>query len=184
MPSHYLNQCWNIGNWTLRNKLHWIFNRNSNIFIQENAFENVVCEMAFILSRPLCVKKTKLFGLLVHSCWASHSYLLSNRYRVGIGHVTWWLWMGPLPPCHGPLTRYVMLRVVHARECRERFSRHRLQRKLLVSDPGMYHDTCAMHVPWCMSGSLTRGGGENFRGFAGVCATRNITYLVRGPRQG
>ena len=27
-------------------------NRNSNIFIQENAHENVVCEMASILSQP------------------------------------------------------------------------------------------------------------------------------------
>ena len=54
-PSHYLNQCWNIVNWTLRNKLQWIFNRNSYIFIHENAFENVVCEMAAILSRPQCV---------------------------------------------------------------------------------------------------------------------------------
>ena len=26
--------------------------RNSNIFIQENAFESVVCEVAAILSRP------------------------------------------------------------------------------------------------------------------------------------
>ena len=47
-PSHYLNQCRNIINWSLRNKLQWHFNRNSNIFIQENAFENVVCEMATI----------------------------------------------------------------------------------------------------------------------------------------
>ena len=36
-------------------KFQWNFNRNSNIFIQENAFENVVCEMASILSRPQCV---------------------------------------------------------------------------------------------------------------------------------
>ena len=41
---------------TLRNKLQWKFNRNSNIFIQENALENVVCEMASILSRPQGVK--------------------------------------------------------------------------------------------------------------------------------
>ena len=34
------------------NKLQWNFNRNSNIFIQENALEHVVCEMASILSRP------------------------------------------------------------------------------------------------------------------------------------
>ena len=31
MQSHYLNQCWNIVNWTLRNKLKWDFNWNSNI---------------------------------------------------------------------------------------------------------------------------------------------------------
>ena len=66
------------------------------------------------------------------------------------------------------------------RECRERFPRHRLQRKLLVSDPGMHHYTCVTHVPWCMSGPLTRGGGENVPGIPGACATRDFTYLVRG----
>ena len=45
-----------------------------------------------------------------------------------------------------------------------------LQRKPLVSDPGMHHGTCMMHVPWCMSGSLTRGGGENVPGIPGACA--------------
>ena len=34
--------------WTLGNKLQWNFNRNWNIFFQENAFENVVCRMASI----------------------------------------------------------------------------------------------------------------------------------------
>ena len=33
-----------------------------------------------------------------------------------------------------------------SKECRERFPRHRLQRKLLVSDPGMHHGTCVTHV--------------------------------------
>ena len=56
VPSHYLNQCWNIVNWTPRNKLQWNVNRNSYIFIQENPFENVVWKMAAILSRPQCVK--------------------------------------------------------------------------------------------------------------------------------
>ena len=32
-----------------------IFNRNSYIFIQENAFKTVVCEMAAILFQPQCV---------------------------------------------------------------------------------------------------------------------------------
>ena len=48
-------QCWNIVKWTLRNKLQWNFNQNFSIFIQENAFESVICEMAAILSRPQCV---------------------------------------------------------------------------------------------------------------------------------
>ena len=47
-----MNQCWNIVNSKLRNKLQWNSRRNSFIFILENAFENVVCEMASIWSRP------------------------------------------------------------------------------------------------------------------------------------
>ena len=43
------------------------------------------------------------------------------------------------------------------------FPRPRLQRKPLVSDP-------VTHVPWCMSGSLTRGGWENVPGIPGACA--------------
>ena len=53
-PSHYLNQCWNIVNRTLRNKLRWKFYRSSNISIGENTFENVVCETVSISSRPQC----------------------------------------------------------------------------------------------------------------------------------
>ena len=45
-PSHCLNKCWNIVNWTRGNKLQWNLNRNLNIFIQESAFENVVCEIS------------------------------------------------------------------------------------------------------------------------------------------
>ena len=47
-------------------------------------------------------------------------------------------------------------------ECRERFPRHRLQRKPLISYPGIHHGTCVTHVPWCMSGSLTLGAGKTF----------------------
>ena len=52
----YLNQCWNIVNWTPGNQLKWNYSQNSNIFIKENAFENVVLEMASIVSRPQSVK--------------------------------------------------------------------------------------------------------------------------------
>ena len=50
------------------------------------------------------------------------------------------------------------------------FPRRRLQRKPLVCDPGMHHGTCVTHVPWCMSGSLAPGGGENVPGIPGACA--------------
>ena len=50
-PSHYLNQCWGIVNWTLRNKLQWNPNRIIFFSIHENAFENIVFKMVNILSR-------------------------------------------------------------------------------------------------------------------------------------
>ena len=49
----------------------------------------------------------------------------------------------------------------------------------LVRDPGMHHGTCVM--PWCMSGLLTGAGRENVPGIPGAYATRNFTYLARGP---
>ena len=53
------------------------------------------------------------------------------------------------------------------RECRERFPCHRLQRKPIVNEPGMHHDTC--------------GGREKGPGIPGTCATRNFRYMARGP---
>ena len=50
------------------------------------------------------------------------------------------------------------------------FPHPRFQRKPLVSDPDMHHGTCVTHVPWCMSGSLTCGDGENVPGTPGACA--------------
>ena len=76
---------------------------------------------------------------------------------------------------HGVLTRYVRLQVAHALGMLGMFSRQRLRRKPLVSD----HGTCIMHVPWCMSGSLTCGGSENFAGIPGTWAAHNFTYLLR-----
>ena len=53
-------------------------------------------------------------------------------------------------------------------------------KKLLINDPDMHHGTCVTHVSWCMSGSLTRGSGENDPGTLGAYATGNFTYLVTG----
>ena len=68
------------------------------------------------------------------------------------------------------------------RECRERFPHHWLQKKPLVrrSRHASRH-VRLMHVSWCMSGSLTRGGGKNVPGIPGACVTRYFTYLAKGP---
>ena len=66
------------------------------------------------------------------------------------------------------------------RECRERFPHHRLQRKPLVSDPGMHHGTCVTHVPWCMSGSLNCGGGGKRSRHSR--RMRNSQFFVSGKR--
>ena len=55
-PSHNPNQCWVIVSWTFRNKLQWNFDQNTKLFIHQNASENIVCEMAVILSRGIWVK--------------------------------------------------------------------------------------------------------------------------------
>ena len=61
------------------------------------------------------------------------------------------------------------------------FFRHRLQNKPRVSYSCKNHHTCVTHVSWCMSGSLTHGGGESVPSIPGACATRNFTYLIRSP---
>ena len=53
---------------------------------------------------------------------------------------------------HGPLTRYVILRVAHAPGMPGTISP-----PPWVSDPDMHHGTCVTHMPWCMPGSLTSG---------------------------
>ena len=66
------------------------------------------------------------------------------------------------------------------RECRGRFPRHWFQRKLQVSDPGMHHGTCVTHVSWCMSGSLTRAGGEKRSRHSR--RMRNLQFYISGKR--
>ena len=55
-------------------------------------------------------------------------------------------------PGHGPLARYVKLRIASAPGMPGTFSP-----PPRVSDPGMHHSTFVTHVPWCMLGSITSG---------------------------
>ena len=61
--SYFLNQFWLIVNWTLRNILQWNFSWYSDICVQQNLLENVVCEMAIILDWFQCVNPQEECGL-------------------------------------------------------------------------------------------------------------------------
>ena len=83
--------------------------------------------------------------LCVRCLWIIDNLLLHNHGKLENGHscVTTCVLsvsMGLLPD-----TQNCGLRI--RRECRERLSYHRLQRKPLVSDPDMLHGTCVTHVP-------------------------------------
>ena len=73
MPSHYLNQYCLIVNCTFRNKLQWNFNQNTKLSIHENAYENIFCEKAAILSRGRWVNTQRLTdmatSLQIILCW-------------------------------------------------------------------------------------------------------------------
>ena len=58
-------------------KLQWNFNRNSNISVQEKAFENVVYKMAPILSLPQCVYKQNICEMYYTPVKASPGVSLS-----------------------------------------------------------------------------------------------------------
>ena len=81
--SRYLNQCCNIVNCTLGNKLRWNFNGNSNISIHKNAFGNVVCEIVvFFVSASMCFKSRNMPYL---QCLGTDFYMLSIISYISTG---------------------------------------------------------------------------------------------------
>ena len=70
---HYLKQ--NAAIWLIRNKFQWNLKRNSHIFIQQNAFEHIVCEMAAILSQAQCFKPTESIPWLLMSPYSALFYI-------------------------------------------------------------------------------------------------------------
>ena len=57
------NQCWDIVNWTLRDKLQWNYNQNIKLSNHENASGNSLCEMVTILSRGDWLTKISYFSI-------------------------------------------------------------------------------------------------------------------------
>ena len=50
VPSHYLNQWWDIVNWTVGNQHQWNPKKKLNIFIHETVFENVISKFCLTLN--------------------------------------------------------------------------------------------------------------------------------------
>ena len=102
-PSHYLNQSWNIVNWTQQNNLRWNIHQNTIIFIQENAFEDIVWMMTTILSQPqlfihrdnldsihgMMSLSNKLSPTSVLINWLFHANYISCHHFVA---VTWYIY--------------------------------------------------------------------------------------------
>ena len=79
---------------------------------------------------------------------------------------------------HGPLARYVKLRVVHAPGMLGTLSP-----PTRVSDPDMHHGTCVTHLSWCMPGSPTSDFlWSRWRGKPSRCVHNPLfAYPIRGP---
>ena len=86
-PSQYLNQWCVIVNWSLRKKLQSNCIQNSNIFIHENAFENVVRKMLAIWSRPQCVY------IVIRYIYMADSRLAASQWETSLksNAVSYWL---------------------------------------------------------------------------------------------
>ena len=76
-----------IVSWTPWNNFQWNFNQNTKIFKPENLFENVVCKMAAILSRPRCVNKS-----VMHVTHTLQGFLCTLRITsiIVLGHCNGW----------------------------------------------------------------------------------------------
>ena len=95
--SHYLNQCWVIINWILRNKLHWNVNQNSRLFLPKIALENIVWGMAAILSRGrwvneciflICTAWFLCFEAPCHTCNFRHGKIFQFFLSAALGDIS------------------------------------------------------------------------------------------------
>ena len=112
---------------TTRNKFQWNLNRNSNIFIQENGLEKIICKMLAILSRPQC------FNIgMGHECHEmSNKHLCTTIFIVIAAHTFWCTVL--LPQVSSLYTCLVSLHVVHSQ------SGPRLNIKTVLSTYGDFH---------------------------------------------
>ena len=113
MPSHCLNQCLFIVNWTLRNKLQWNFNQNSYFFIQGNAFQNIVFETVAILSQSQCVKWIHVIHLALFFGGAFTGAVVHMNDLISLKW-PWRIWVKP-PQCQTTTKAQTVLKILGVR---------------------------------------------------------------------
>ena len=185
MPNHYLNQCWVIVNWILRNKLQWNFNQNTKF-----SFTKMHLKLSSAKWSPFCPSRDELSDVSVTSkssdAW---SRMVTSKYFCQWLLIIWlrlrW-WGEMIENGYRDLSPWASYQIRKIAGCACAGNTGNVSPPPRVSDPEMHHDTCVTHVPWCMPGSVTSGflwswGRENVPGIPGACTTHNFAYLVRGP---
>ena len=75
MSSHYLNQCWNIFNLTIRNKSHWHQNKKKNLLMKMNLKRWSAKWRPYSLGHDVLIScETSISTNLVSLLWLSSSY--------------------------------------------------------------------------------------------------------------
>ena len=118
------------------------------------------------------------YSIVTNSIWYIIDICWKCKYLFGV-HCIYHLF--PSIVVHSPWASYQIRKIAGcacAGNAGNVFPCDRLQRKPLASDPGMHHGTCVTHVPWCMSGSLTRGG----KTFPVIPAHAHPQFYVSGKR--
>ena len=151
VPTHCLNQCWNIVNWTLWTNFSDIL-IEIQIFIEENAFENVVWELPATLARSQCVKLSLADGN--HMMWYRNWYqywsrcCLINDLPEGFGELP-----RSLPRQQWPKLRYQFL--FYHDETKLIMNKHILSIWMLKFVPKLSMVTAWLHVHILGSCDLT-----------------------------
>ena len=151
------------------------------IFLNENVLIPIKMSLKFVPKSPINnipallpimawrrpggkpLSETMMVGLPTHICvtrpqWVNYINRRWFHHSVcpwtdeGDNAKPWCMQVNGSHFSHGPLARYLKLRVAHAPEMPGTFSP-----PSRVSDPDMHHGTCVTHVPWCMPGSLNSG---------------------------
>ena len=77
VPSHYLNQCWVIVYWVLRNKLQWNLNQITKLFFYKNTYENVALEITQLIQS---LTPTPTFGIKYFAYFGTHLWNMSSHH--------------------------------------------------------------------------------------------------------